>query len=44
MSSIAHSGATVQTSPQSVSATPIWFGEVAPIAKHLAHQGMQAAI
>jgi len=44
MSSIAHSVATIQTSPQSVPATPIWFREVALIAKHLAHQGMLAAI
>src|SRR6266851_4765822 len=44
MTSIAHSAATIQTSPQSVPATPMWFGEVALIAKHLAHQGIQTAI
>jgi hypothetical protein len=44
MTSIAHSAATLQTSPQSVPATPMWFGEVALIAKHLAYQGIQTAI
>jgi hypothetical protein len=33
MSSIAHAAATVQTNPQSVPATPLWFGDVALIAQ-----------
>jgi hypothetical protein len=40
MSSIAHSSVSIQTSPQSVPATPLWFGEVALLVSHLRKQGV----
>ena len=39
-----HTSLTIQTSPQSVPATPFWFGEVAVIAQYLQHVGVFAAI
>lgn len=44
MSSIAHSPVTIQTSAQSVPATPCWFGEVTVIAHFLKRQGVLSAI
>lgn len=44
MSSIAHSPVTIQTSAQSVPATPCWFGEVTGIAHFLKRQGVLSAI
>lgn len=44
MSSIAHSPVTIQTSAQSVPATPCWFGEVTVIAHCLKRQGVLSAI
>lgn len=44
MSSIAHSPVTIQTSSQSVPATPCWFGEVTVIAHFLKRQGVLSAI
>ncbi len=44
MSSIAHSSVSIQTSPQSVPATPPWFGEVALLVSHLRKQGILDAI
>jgi hypothetical protein len=44
MSSIADSSVTIQTSSQSVPATPSWFAEVSLIAHYLHHQGVLARI
>src|SRR5260221_755265 len=44
MSSIADSSVTIQTSSQSVPATPCWLGEVSLIAHYLRHQGVLSAI
>src|SRR5260370_9943172 len=44
MSSIADSSVTIQTSSQSVPATPCWLGEVSLIAHYLRHQGVLALL
>jgi hypothetical protein len=44
MTSIVDSPVTIQTTPQSVSATPSWFGEVTVIAQYLRHLGALSAI
>ena len=44
MSSIADSPVTIQTSSQSVLATPCWLGEVSLIAHYLRHQGVLALV
>ena len=44
MSSIAHSPVTIQTSSQSVPATPCWLGEVTLIAHFLKRQGVLVAL
>src|SRR5258708_27447398 len=44
MSSIADSSVTIQTSSQSVPATPCWLGEMSLIAHYLRYQGVLALI
>src|SRR5437868_1590580 len=44
MTSIADSSVIIQTSSESVPATPCWFGEVALIIPYLRKQGVLAAI
>src|ERR1700731_928229 len=44
MSSIAFTSVTIQTSQESVSSIPAWFGEVTLLAHHLKRQGVFAAI
>jgi hypothetical protein len=44
MTTIAYSPVNIQTSTESVSSTPSWFGEVTVIVSHLHHQGVLAEI
>ena len=44
MSSSTHVSVTIQTSEQSVSSVPDWFGEVAVIAHYLGHPGVLSTI
>src|SRR6266496_1307009 len=44
MSSIAYAAVTIQTSPQALTSTPPWFGEVVTIAHYLTQQGTLSAI
>ncbi len=44
MTSIVDGAVIIQTSPQSVPATPPWFGEVALLVQHLRRQGILEAI